>query len=174
MKSRAKVSTSVIVLVMVSFILGRQLALSSTGDENWDSTFGVPGTDGPIDVVTVIGSKLYTGGYFTGIGGVNASNLAVWDGRNWSSLGRGVDGRVLALGVFGNDLYAGGFINQAGGIGATNIAKWDGTNWSSLGAGVDGPVLALAGVANELFAGGSFTSAGGGTASHNHRGESDI
>lgn len=55
--------------------------------------------------------NLYVGGNFTTAGGVTVSNVAKWDGANWSALGTGVaaPGVVFALACdkVGN-LYAGG------------------------------------------------------------------
>jgi hypothetical protein len=138
----------------------RLLSLAAPGDENWDSNFGVPGADGAVLAMVVVGHTLYAGGYFTEIGGVDAYHVAQWDGTNWSPLGLGVDGPVGAIVAGGTDLYVGGSFSQAGGIPAANIAKWDGTNWSALGAGIDGPVHELAAIGKRLFAGGVFSAAG--------------
>ena len=68
---------------------------------------------------------LYAGGRFDAAGGVNASDIARWDGASWSSLGLGMNGPpnanhyVSALVVFddgsGQSLVAGGLFNSAGG-----------------------------------------------------------
>jgi hypothetical protein len=104
------------------------------------------------------------GGDFDTAGGVAASNLAVWDGLSWSSLGSGIDGTVTALAVRpSGELIAGGQFTTAGGAPANNIALWNGAAWSALGAGVGGGrVDALAVLSNgDLAVGGEFTSAGG-------------
>jgi hypothetical protein len=55
---------------------------------------------------------LYAGGQFTSAGGGPVSNIAKWNGTQWSSVGSGVNGVVWALTVFddgtGPALYAGG------------------------------------------------------------------
>ncbi len=48
-------------------------------------------------------------------GGVEATNIAKWDGSSWSALGSGMDGFVSALAASGSDLYAGGYFTTAGG-----------------------------------------------------------
>jgi len=114
---------------------------------------------------------LYVGGYFTGAGAVNASNIARWDGAEWSPLGEGVDGSVGALVVFddgsGPALYAGGYFTSAGGVRAEGVARWDGVSWSAVGSVMDGGVKTLAvfddglGGGPALYAGGTFTVADG-------------
>jgi len=119
------------------------------------------------------GEALYVGGAFDTAGGVEAKNIAKWDGSSWSPLGSGLDGFVNALKVHddggGEALYAGGLFTMAGGAGgvaASRIAKWDGSSWSALGAGMNQPwVSSLAvyddGAGAALYAGGRFTTAGG-------------
>jgi hypothetical protein len=134
-------------------------------------------TAGSIIKLTVFddgnGPALYAGGEFSTAGGVPASNIAKWDGTQWSPLGEGVGGDVyepgvIALTVFddgnGPALYAGGEFATAGGVPANNIAKWDGAQWSALGSGMSYDVEALTtfddGSGPALYAGGAFATAG--------------
>jgi hypothetical protein len=104
---------------------------------------------------------VYAGGVFTSAGGVNATNIARWNGVSWSPLGGGVNASVIAIAVNGSQVYVGGGLTNAGGIATKGLARWDGTNWSSVGGGVDAGVSALLVDGNNLYAGGSFTNAGG-------------
>ena len=72
---------------------------------------------------------------FITAGGVDAENIAKWNGSVWSALGSGVDGAVYALAVSGGDLYAGERFTARGSK-ANYIAKWNGSTWSALGSGV--------------------------------------
>jgi len=61
-----------------------------------------------------------------------ATNIARWDGTNWSALGRGVtggSGLVKTMATDGTNLYVGGSFTNASA--RHNIAVWDGTNWSA-------------------------------------------
>lgn len=116
------------------------------------------------------GPALYVAGEFEQIGGVQASNIAKWDGSVWSALGAGLDGRVRALAVHDDGsapaLYAGGDFTSTGGAPATRLARWNGTQWSQVGTGVGvGTVEALHSFDNgsgaRLILGGTFSSAGG-------------
>jgi trimeric autotransporter adhesin len=121
------------------------------------------------------GEALYVAGHFTMASGVEANNIAKWDGSKWTPLETGTNGQVYALEVFddgeGPALYAGGRFTLAGNISANNIAKWDGNTWSPLGGGVEGDpgffgtVFTLTvfddGSGSALYAGGEFTTAGG-------------
>ncbi len=113
---------------------------------------------------------LYTAGAFALAGDTAATNVARWDGTNWSALGTGVNGVVWAIAVRGPEVFVGGSFTAAGGTPVNNIAKWDGTNWSALGAGIVpveqqgewvGAVHSLAVDADTLYVAGRFRSAGG-------------
>ena len=113
------------------------------------------------------GRALYAGGSFTNIDGVTASNLAKWDGINWSSVGSGANNTVNAIQTFddggGAALYVGGRFTAVGGQSANRIAKWNGTGFSPLGSGLNNTVYALVvfddntGSGPALYAGGSFS-----------------
>src|SRR2546425_12755317 len=61
-------------------------ARGATGDENWDTNFGMPGADGIVDGLVLVGTNLHVCGSFTSIGGVRATNIANWDGESWSNI----------------------------------------------------------------------------------------
>jgi hypothetical protein len=109
--------------------------------------------------------NLYVAGAFTIAGGVDATNIARWNGNSWSALGSGVNGAISSVAFDINGyLYAGGQFAGAGGTGATNIAKWDGGNWSGLGEGISGVPAMVSALAcdhaGNLFCGGFFDTAG--------------
>ncbi len=120
------------------------------------------------------GPMLYAAGDFPEIDGIAASNIARWDGVEWSPLGEGIgDWIVHSIHVFddgsgaGPSLYAGGDFTEAGGRPANYVARWDGVQWSPLGAGANRPVRGLAtfddgaGTGPALYAIGEFFEAGG-------------
>src|SRR5882672_3366784 len=111
------------------------------------------------------GPKLYVGGSFTKLAGVDASSIAEWDGVQWRSLSSNTSGVIEALVSFddgnGAALYAAGSFTSIGGVAADNIAKWDGTHWSPLAGGLDNLATSLAvyddGSGPALFVGGWFS-----------------
>ncbi len=129
--------------------------------------------------VTVSGTDVYVGGYFTDVDnhGVNltaADYVAKWDGADWSALGsNGAGGGSLtsfvsSIVVNGTDVYVGGnFANvNNGGVSlgaADKVAKWDGSNWSALGSdgagngSLNNYVGALALSGTDVYVSGSFT-----------------
>jgi hypothetical protein len=133
-------------------------------DANWVSLGGLPGTSGMVSaiVVNTNAGLVYVGGTFAFAGGMVVSNVAVWNGTNWSALGRGVRGAVNALALDGaGNLYVGGALTNAGGLPVNRVAKWDGNSWSSLSSGLNNTVNALAvDAAGNLYAGGFFTASG--------------
>jgi hypothetical protein len=138
--------------------------------------------NGTVDALATSGSDVYAGGNFTTAGGIAATNIARWDGTNWSPLGSGLSihpnfnysGAVYALAVSGTDLYAGGNFTNSGGANVNYVAKWDGTNWLALGSGTGGgnpnfgppAVYALVVLGSDLYVGGFFTTAGGMSANY--------
>jgi hypothetical protein len=123
---------------------------------------------------TTYNGALIVGGFFDTAGGVNASNIAAWNGGSWSALGTGFNwnhnlgspASVLALAVYNNELYAAGQFDSAGSVSINGIAKWDGSNWSLVGLGLPENgygyyVSSLAVYEGELYAAGYFDSIGG-------------
>jgi hypothetical protein len=119
------------------------------------------------------GPALYVGGQFSTVGGVNASNVARWNGSTWSVVSNGLSfGAVSSLAVFddgtGPALYAGGNFTISGGTPVNHIARWNGTSWSALGSGlgstqsdyVDALTAYDDGTGSALYAAGSFPFAG--------------
>jgi hypothetical protein len=115
------------------------------------------------------GPALYVGGRFTKAGTSPASNLARWDGTDWSAVGEGLSGTVLALATFddgnGEALYAGGVFTVDGGAPGNFIVRWDGTGFSPLSGETNGAVFCLEALSGDegdrLYVGGRFTTAGG-------------
>lgn len=143
--------------------------MAAPGDENWDDSFFLNGTDRYINALAADGNgNIYAGGVFTSAGGIRANYIAKWDGSNWSALGSGMNSTVADLEVDGNgNVYAGGSFTTAGGNSVNYVAKWDGNNWSALGTGMNSAVMALAvDGAGNLYAGGFFTMAGGVSANY--------
>lgn len=136
------------------------------GSGTWAQAVGT-GLNSNVLAMAVMGTNLYVAGYFTNAGGIAASQIAEWNGANWSALGSGVvgSGTVDALTVIGTNLYAGGSFTNMGGVSANRVAKWNGSAWSALGSGViqttsSGSVSALCSSGNDLYAGGLFQIAG--------------
>ena len=114
--------------------------------------------------VAVKNGLVYAGGLFNNCGSQLVTNLAAWDGANWSGVGGGVNSLVYALAFNTNDLYVGGVFTQAGSTPARGIAKWDGANWSALGSGLAGAsatAVSLASLNGVVCVTGTFTNAGG-------------
>ena len=145
------------------FIGGDFNSIGSTGIDyfaRWDGTTwtqvggGISGSSSFAGVGAAVifddgtGPALYVGGNFEVAGGVNASNLARWDGTSWSEVGGGVDSGINLAGPYVQDmavlqtadgplLVVAGYIDSAGGVPVSGIAGWDGTTWTDFGGGVD-------------------------------------
>ncbi len=126
--------------------------------------------------MTTDGTNLYVGGSFTNCGGVLITNVAKWDGTNWSALGGGIgylnslfDSFVTVVLWQNGQLYAAGSFTNAGTVAAANLARWDGSTWSPVGGGISGGGGFLTGavvndlqfVGNDLYVAGTFTTVGG-------------
>lgn len=119
------------------------------------------------------GVELYAGGDFNqdGLGPIQFSNIAKFDGTAWQDVGGGSSKDVRALLVHddgsGPALYAAGEFQQAGGAPAERIARWNGTSWAPVGVGFAPAfrVNALCefdfGAGPRLVAAGGFSASGG-------------
>ena len=135
---------------------------------------------GGVETLVIQNHRLYVGGNFELAGGVAATNIAVWDGGEWSSLGEGLQGVSFGGGYGGSvstmgavktlafqetNLYAGGYFRASGATALTNVARWDGSEWHPLGDGTAADfaehVSALALTGNRVLVGGYFSGAGG-------------
>jgi len=108
---------------------------------------------------------LIAGGSFDSASGIPASNIARWNGNEWSVFGQktgGYSGTINAISLDKDgSFFAGGSFNTLDGNKYYNIAKWDGSEWNGFGAGINGTVYALCRDSSDnLYAGGSFTKAG--------------
>jgi trimeric autotransporter adhesin len=180
--------------IAVGGIPANRIAMYDLLTGSWSSlgTSGGNGVNDNVMALTVIGSSLYVGGFFTAAnigassgnnaGGkvVSANRIARYDlfSGGWSALGsgggNGLNDLVFDLATIGNDLYVGGTFAAAneGGVTvpANGIARLNTLTglWSTVGAGagsgVDGVVLVLSVIGTDLYAGGRFTTANyGGT-----------
>lgn len=130
----------------------------------WESVGGAVGTPmmGVVHSVLVVGDKIYVAGMFDQLSAIfPASNIAVWDGRNWDTMAGGTDRAVRNVVRAPNgDIYIAGEFTTAGGVQARGIARWDGTSWHALGLGVNNHVMAIAFKGGLIYAGGIFSMAG--------------
>ena len=101
---------------------------------------------GSVRAFTEYDGALIAAGGFSSIGGVNANNIASWNGTEWAPLGTGISGyaAVSALAVYSGKLVAGGAFTVAGGVSARGFAIWDGVEWNPVGTGINfGSVFSL-------------------------------
>jgi hypothetical protein len=103
----------------------------------WDGNSWQPLGAGPgqgqisVNALTVFNSNLVAGGVFNGAG----TNIARFDGTNWSNFGSGLNGLVTSLAVYNNDLIAAGAFTLSGSTQVLRVARWNGAAWSPLGSG---------------------------------------
>jgi hypothetical protein len=159
--------------------------MSAAGIARWNgsewSAVG-EGVNGPVFAlcayqrVSTESVLLIAGGEFSIAGNDAASNIAQWNGQEWSALGQGTSGHVSALVQYSDDvrsdersLFAGGSFFYAGGMIVKGIARWNGFQWSDVAGGVGSEwpgsrVSALTvyddGQGETLWVAGNFTSAG--------------
>jgi trimeric autotransporter adhesin len=125
------------------------------------------------------GSRLYVGGNYNTISGVQAHGIAAWDGQQWHSLATTSEfrpGLIRDLCVFddgsGPALYLGGDRSNAPNIFNECIVRWNGSQWSSVGGGITSVPGSFGTQVNQmavfddgsgpaLFAAGLFDHAGG-------------
>jgi hypothetical protein len=98
---------------------------------NWDAGANNSSGSPQVDALAVSGSALYVGGYFTGIGGESAGNVAALNVSNAGWIWAGfADSTVQSLAVTGSTVYLlGGFLNVNGAV-RHNLAALDTSNGS--------------------------------------------
>jgi trimeric autotransporter adhesin len=143
---------------------------------NWfPLSTGISGSgvvSGPIGTtiltLNVTNNYVYAGGYFTNAGGVPVTNIAVWNGTNWSALGN-PGGVVASMLIRTDGVYAAGapFYN-ASYYNSPFFNRWDGANWNGVAINFPpmtdweisiGPFIgmdALACIGTNIFIGGYF------------------
>jgi len=164
------------VLLLLGTLMSLPISICAQSSSNqfpkWVSVGDNSGSEPVIGSVTAMRvdqfENLYVGGAFGRLGGVLVTNVAKWDGRNWSALGPGLGmtrvgygDLVYAIAVEGNYVYAGGTFTNAGSYAVSHVAKWDGASWAAMGSGINGDIRALAASGANVYAGGIFTLAGG-------------
>ncbi|MCW5551522.1 MAG: hypothetical protein KIS67_05070 [Verrucomicrobiae bacterium] len=128
---------------------------------------------GFVAALAASGGDLYVGGAFATTGGNPATNIAKWNGSDWSAVGNGTgfhdeldeNPGVLALAVSGSQVVAGGRFTSVDGVSANGVARWDGSSWSALGSGFGWGfyrnIYAVAMAGTNVFVAGDFTTADG-------------
>ena len=129
-------------LFIGSLAIAVSLHAQVPGDEHWDARFGPSGTENTVIAVLRHGTNVYVGGFFGMAGGVNATNIARWDGEDWHAVGPGIgrtEGSLLIAYVYslatdGTDIYAGGQFTNSGSLSITSsVVRWDGSAWREVG-----------------------------------------
>lgn len=107
---------------------------------------------------------MYVGGSFSDVGGVTNTNIAKYDGTNWSAVGTAVTGGGVRSIIFSNTgvLFIGGDFTSAGGdTNCNSVAYYDSStsDWEPLSTGLNALVLCLLWHNDYLYIGGNFTDA---------------
>ncbi|HET9253517.1 MAG TPA: hypothetical protein VFP58_15495 [Candidatus Eisenbacteria bacterium] len=142
------------------------------GDELWWNGFSLPSLDGWVNAIGQFEGKIVVGGRFTQVGGIQAGNIAAWDGYRWTALATGTNDDIMCIAVYRGELIAGGRFQQIDGVEARGVARWNGARWSPLGTGLSTPnwmnpaVNALYVQDDQLLATGEFTMAGDSVVNH--------
>lgn len=147
------------------------VGLAIWNGEGWSAPPG-GGADGPVYALLIEGERVWVGGNFSRIGGIDAKRVAEWDGSQWIAhdleLAYTV---VLALAKNGDELYAGGglVVDEDGEFGrrAGGIVHRTSEGWELLGGGLamgyaDGRINDLLVHEGAVYALGCFSHLGGG------------
>jgi hypothetical protein len=107
--------------------------------------------------------EVYVTGFFQSVGTTSATNIAKWDGNQWTALGAGVNppafSSSLDVALMGTNVLVGTLRN----LGTNWILSWNGSSWSTF-PGIftrsDGSsvwLLKILVMSNQLYVGGRFS-----------------
>lgn len=145
-------------------LLGAASHAGSAADVRWEAfNGGGGGCNGTINSVATSGDTVVVGGSFTLMGNAAANNIALWDGKSWHALGKGVNGRLASVAFDSKGgLFVGGNFDSAGDVRSSCVAHWDGKTWSSLNDSTKGRIESVVPTpGGALYVGGSFSFIGG-------------
>ncbi len=146
--------------------------LSSWDGTKWDSLSGGFNThdiifnpehpNGMLLTCTPLNGKLLVGGYFTSIGWVNTTGLALWDGLKWDSLPKRAFryGKSLVVNDFAKKdslLYLTGNFDTIASQKATGLATWNGSYFKAITLPISSSFQTLTAIKvykNELYVSG--------------------
>ena len=135
-------------------------------DPNWN-----PNANGTVNVLTISpdGTRVYTGGTFTSVGGGTRNNVAALNtsaGTADAAWNPNANGAVNALAISGGKIYAGGLFTSVGGLTRNRVAAVDATtgtvdpNWNP-NANFSVRALAPSADGSRIFLGGDLTDLNG-------------
>lgn len=117
-----------------------------------------------VNAVAVLETNVYVAGVFRSASGINATNIARWNGIQWSAMNGGPVGTNTSLAIAGTNIYVAGHFHSIGGVAAKHIARWNGSGWQALAPGTAGEILTrvacLGTDGSNVYAGGDFVQAG--------------
>lgn len=160
---RGMASAAVLIISLVLALAApARPAAADPADVNWSSDFGAPGVEGYVRATVNWNGTLVVGGDLTFAGGRPVSNVAAWNGTQFTGLGNGLNGMVTALAVVGTTLYAAGEFTASGATPLPHVARWNGSAWVAVGAGAPDNTydLRLAVDGSSLLLLGGFTTVG--------------
>jgi len=128
--------------------------------ETWTTvTNNIKTKDKGINQMVIWKDTLIAAGRFTNAGSSSVSNIARFDGSDWSFLGNnsgneGANGEIHDLEVIDNNLFIGGDFDEVGGKSTNSVARWTNLGiWGGLGDPFNGtPTYHLDVLKNNLVA----------------------
>ena len=123
---------------------------------------------GRVNAIAGDGTNIFVGGWFTRAGGINTTNLAMWNGGSWQSIGSTsegaaaalwegevISGFINALQWHDNALYVAGDFTRVAGLAITNFARWKNGAWDTPLA-VNGATIRAFKANDDLYLAGHF------------------
>ena len=152
---------SAVVCLLLAFASAASAALSTTSDPAVQ-------TDGRVQAIVVTGDRIYLGGHFTHVDGVERNHLAAIDAAtgeltNWDPNANG-SVRTLALSDDGTRIYAGGAFTNVSGVYRPRLVALDpatGVVDPSWKPRANSTVRTLAVAGSDVYLGGDFTTVQG-------------
>lgn len=149
-------------------IHGNKLYVIKCGVKAWDGSewdeLPFYNCNSSLLTIEFLNDTLYRGGDWRNTDSTNDSNVCLWNGTEWVTVGETFDDEnwssTKKLRSIDGYLYSLGHYDQVGSMYTDNISRWNGQNWETFGPGLDYTPKEIVKYRDEIIVCGTFKASG--------------